>query len=92
MGATLSTVTYTGGIESYIADSRMEHLGTWGTDVEVIALAHLLKTTIYSYSVENTRWQEAQPRYLDGTLADTTMAMYLRNRPDHWEVIASVSV
>ena len=36
-----------GSVESYMKRSRMQTLGTWATELEVIAAASLLNTTIY---------------------------------------------
>ena len=36
-------------MESYMKRSRMQTLGTWATELEVIAAASLLNTTIYIY-------------------------------------------
>lgn len=32
-------------------------LGVWGTDVEIFAAIHLLKTSIFVYSAEKKQWQ-----------------------------------
>ena len=39
-----------GSMESYMKQSRMQTLGTWATELEVIAAASLLNTTIYTYA------------------------------------------
>ena len=33
----------------YIAATRMDHDKTWGSEVEIMVLAHLLDTAVYSY-------------------------------------------
>ena len=38
-----------GSVESYMKRSRMQTLCTWATELEVIAAASLLNTTIYTY-------------------------------------------
>ena len=35
-------------VQSYIAYSRMDYFGIWGTETEMLALAHMLQTGIYS--------------------------------------------
>ena len=50
-------------IEQYISASRMEHDRTWGSEVEMMALAQLLDTPVYTY--------DTTP--MDGT--DTTQGM-----------------
>ena len=34
-------------IDTYISSVGMENEGTWGTDVEILAAAHLLQTSIF---------------------------------------------
>ena len=36
------------GINQYIAATRMDHDKTWGSEVEIMVLAHLLDTAVYS--------------------------------------------
>ena len=36
-------------IGSYIAESHMSEVGTWGTELEILAFATMLNTTIYVY-------------------------------------------
>ena len=38
-----------GDIDTYINSSRIEHDREWGTDVEILTLAHMLKTPVYTY-------------------------------------------
>ena len=35
----------------------MDQDSAWGTDIEMLTLAHLLNTPILSYSVEHGSWQ-----------------------------------
>ena len=46
---TLLRSVYEGGIDDYIASSEIDCAGAWGSDVEMLTLAHLLNTPIYSY-------------------------------------------
>ena len=36
-------------VEQYISSTRMDHSGTWGTNVEMLVLAHKLNTPVYCY-------------------------------------------
>ena len=36
-------------MDSYIEQSHMQSLGAWATEIEIIAAASLLQTTIYVY-------------------------------------------
>ena len=45
-------------VQSYIASSRMDVRGIWGTETEMLALAHMLQTDIYSYNTEDHTWHK----------------------------------
>ena len=53
-----------GSMESYMKRSRMQTLGTWATELEVIAAASLLITTIYIYAKcgETFKWLKHSPQ------------------------------
>ena len=36
-------------VAEYIRTSNMEKAGTWGTDIEILTLVHLLNTPVYAY-------------------------------------------
>ena len=38
--------------EQYIQATRMDKFGTWGTDTDMVTLAHMLQTCIFSYNTE----------------------------------------
>ena len=85
---------YPDGMEQYIARSRMEHAGAWGTQVEMIALAHLLNTPILTHAGTlgwNRYSSSAAYGFLDASQPDgQQMAMYIRHSGDHYDVITSV--
>ena len=41
-------------VQSYIASSRMDYFGIWGTETEMLTLAHMLQTDIYSTAQRTT--------------------------------------
>ena len=45
-------------VQSYIASSKMDVRGIWGTETEMLALAHMLQTDIYSYNTEDHNWHK----------------------------------
>ena len=45
-------------VQSYIASSRMDVRGIWGTETEMLAVAHMLQTNIYSYNTEDHKWHK----------------------------------
>ena len=62
-------------VQDYIQDKGMD---IWGTDVEIVTLAHLLKTCIFIYSTDDLNWHRYSPHYVDRTLNDDIqqMSMY----------------
>ena len=47
-------------MDSYIEQSKMQSLGTWVTEIEIIAATSLLQTTIYAYGPcgKMNKWQK----------------------------------
>ena len=60
-------------IQEYIADKNMDQEYAWGTDIEMLILAHLLQTPIMSYSVQHRSWQRYAPHDVDRTLTDNIL-------------------
>ena len=79
-------------IQEYIADKNMDQEYAWGTDIEMLILAHLLQTPIMSYSVQHRSWQRYAPHDVDRTLTDNILqtSMYLVHACNHFEVACSV--
>ena len=79
-------------IQAYIRAKDMDTVGAWGTEIEILALAHLLQTPVLSYSTELAGWSRYSPHDVDRTLNDddTQMSMYLWHPPIHFEVVRSI--
>ena len=77
--------------EQYIQATRMDKFGTWGTDTEMVTLAHMLQTCIFSYNTQEHTWHRYTPENLDRTWQDdlTKVAMYLRHPHNHFDVVLS---
>ena len=43
-------------VSEYIKHTCMDQDGTWGTDIEILTLAHLLNTCIFVYTTEQCNW------------------------------------
>ncbi|GFN96949.1 ATP-dependent DNA helicase [Plakobranchus ocellatus] len=41
----------------YLSTSKMANGATWGSDIEILAAAHLLKTRIFVYTMHGSDWQ-----------------------------------
>ena len=79
-------------IQSYIASTGMDRDSTWGTDVEMLSLAHLLQTPVHSYSQPLGLWQRYSPHDVDRQLSDDFQqrSMYLYHTGNHFNVVGSV--
>ena len=78
-------------IDDYIADNHMDLPGFWGTDIEMLALAHLLQTNIYSYDTSLQTWIIFHPGAVDGSPRDVTQkSMYIVHYPNHFAVVCAV--
>ena len=79
-------------IQTYIVASGMDKEYTWGTDIEMLTLSHLLNTPIVSYSEQFGNWQRYSPHNVDRTLRDeiSHMCMYLLHSHNHFTVVCSV--
>jgi hypothetical protein len=76
----------------YVRKVKMDKLGTWGTDVEIIALATLLSTRITVYhrppSSETSIWFNYDPLVPSDIIHD--ISIYLNNPTNHFERVMSV--
>ena len=79
-------------VQSYIASTGMDRDGTWGTDMEMLSLAHLLQTPVHSYSHQHGQWQRYSPHDVDRQLVDDLQqrSMYLYHTGNHFNVVGSI--
>ena len=42
-------------VKEYVQYTKMDKQGTWGTEIELLVLSHLLKTSIYTYLTTNKK-------------------------------------
>ena len=74
--------------------TQMEQDGTWGSEVEVMALTHLLDILIYCYDTSH-EWHLFTPgnirdMFNQNQFATHQMAMYVRHYVNHYDVVRSV--
>ena len=76
-------------VQQYIERTKMNQNKTWGSDIEIITLSHLINTCIFTYSTQDQNWYRFSPHSVDRTLPDdiTQRAMYLRYLPGHYDVV-----
>ena len=61
----------------YIERTRMEHNGTWGTDVELLTFANLCQTNVYVYNTERYTWIVYPPSYSMSNINVSTKSIIL---------------
>ena len=78
-------------IDQYIRATDMDKPGKWGTLTEILTLADLLKTCIYTYDTVRRKWSRHSPHFVDRTVTDdvTRKGMYLRHPVCHYDVVLS---
>jgi len=81
-------------VDEYIRNSRMDQVGTWGTDREIQTFVLLTTTPVYTYSITaagNTNWVRISPAAMYGDVYDdiTQPAVYLENCVNHFDVVQS---
>ena len=79
-------------VQSYIASSRLDYFGIWGTETEMLARAHMLQTDIYSYSTEDHKWHKYGITDVDRNESDdvTRISLYMHHPHNHFEVVQSI--
>ena len=83
-----------GDIDTYIDSSRIDHDREWGTDVEILTLAHMLKTPVYTYHEDTKSWNRYSPNAVERSLDESNISergMYIRLARSHFDVVSSVN-
>ena len=89
-----STITNVGDdIEAYIATTKMDQIGSYGTDNEMLTLSHLLLCNVYSFNAMALNWSYlADPGQIDPNIPlnveRKSMYIYWRNG-NHFDVVTS---
>ncbi|XP_062580740.1 uncharacterized protein LOC134242656 [Saccostrea cucullata] len=79
-------------MQNYIRISGMENDTTWGTELEILAAADLLKTDIFTYL--NGSWVKYSSTQICSSNEVNKEAIYLKNNSNinHYECVTSVNV
>ena len=74
-------------VVEHINTSKMAHLGTWGTEIEIFAMATILNSRIYVYSKcgEAKKWLEYKPLNTDVKGIHAYEVLMIRNLSNHFE-------
>ena len=79
-------------VQSYIDDNEMSEFGIWGTETELLTLAHMLQTDIYSYSTDDHKWHKYGIADVDRNESEdvTRISVYMHHPHNHFEVVQSI--
>ena len=81
-------------LSEYIVAQKMDKNKEWGTEVELFAICHLLRTIVYTYSQNNSTWQLHAPSDIDPSLhaleSSTDMGMYVYHALNHYMNVCSI--
>lgn len=80
-------------VQQYIRATGMDRNATWGTDIEMFTLTHMLRTCVFVYKPDTQQWQKMSPDFLGNVATDDIgqKSMYIVNENDnHFEVVLSV--
>ena len=80
-------------IEEYLAKSRMESSGSWGTDLELFLAAQILQTDIFVYRDCQHRWNKFSGHgFIDRQEIHklTDKRIYFRLHLDHFQPVVKV--
>ena len=79
-------------INDYCHDTSMHMDGAWGSEIEILSLAHLLQTNIHSFDTTSDCWLLFAPNQLEPTLQldCSAKSLYIVHHPSHFEVVSSV--
>lgn len=78
---------------SYVLKKSMLKNGSWATEVEIIAAAHLLQTDIFVFDDYSKSWARFSGKQANGRLSVEPEAIYLKHcYRAHYEVVLSVDV
>ena len=76
-------------MENYIEQSKMQLLGTWATEIEIIASALLFQTTIYVYGPcgKSNKWQKHAFESEKEANIHYNECIYITNISNHFETV-----
>ena len=73
-------------VKDYIQHTRMDHDGVWGTNVEMLTLAHLINSPVYCYDASQPHhiWAAYFPNGVDRTILGSSHCTFISH---HLETI-----
>ena len=78
--------------QQYIAATEMNDSTSWGSDVEIYTLSHLLHTSVFTYDMATKKWWKYSPNTLERHIivCNVEKAMYIRHPRAHYDVVCDV--
>ena len=78
-------------VQDYVHKTKMDLLGSWGTDIELLCFAHLTNTCVFTYITVQSNWERFGPHNVDRNLPVNVNAhsVYLCLKADHYELVGS---
>ena len=81
-------------VEEYISSTRIDHDGTWGTNVKMLALAHKFNTPVYCYdtTVPHHIWAAYFPNGVDRCISRDIRqkSLYVYFTHDHFLAVTAI--
>lgn len=79
-------------VQNYIDSTHMDRANTWGSELEMICLSHMLSTIVYSYEASSNSWQVFSYNFIDRSMACdyTSKSIYLWFEHSHFKVVTSI--
>ena len=79
---------YPSNVHDHVLSTKMSESNVWGTALEILAVAHLLSTDIYTYF--EGKWVKYSAKQLSDKNIVNANAIYLFNVGNHYEVVINV--
>ena len=79
-------------VQNYIDSRELTRTGTWGSEVEMICLSHMLNTVVYNFDAGSNTWQVFTYQFVNRSLPwdYTGKSIYLWYGQSHFNVVTSV--
>ena len=77
-------------IAEYTTAKNVDKDDSWGTNVEMLALAQMLHTTVYAYVSQHGTYMEPVWSNQCGSTLQCTSKVHVHQTVDHFDVVCSV--
>ena len=79
-------------VEQYVSETGMNRTSVWGTEIEILTLAHLLSTPVLVSAAGNNDWVRYSPSMITSGMHDNVdqKSMYIRHSNSQFDVVLSI--